>query len=268
MVASAILAFIVLGHSKSTQAVNGASMWEGTCRCRRCGGYHPILRFGCWQIIRFNISSTYMFLTPDMVQQGQFDAQDGQYNFRAVMANELENADIAKLLGGMDESAGDALHKAYARSLSNFGGSYNDGTKVLTVSYPINGRLKSFQLHATTEGDDQRTFSVSDAARGMIGLWHAPEPFPEKLDARTRYKIGDLEGLQRFAREAGTSNGAEFDVLDLRSDGTFRAHATLGSWSRQGSTLTLFADGKRREFAISTTGAKLLEQGKAAYVRN
>ncbi len=268
MVATATVALMFLWHSAPMQAVSGASVWEELPNVQKLPGYHPMLRFGCWQIIRFNLGTTYMFVTPDFVQQGQYEAGDGQYSFRAVMANELENADVRKLLGGMDAPSGHELEKSYAKSMSNFEGSYSDATNIFTVTYPVDGKLKTYQLHATTEGDDQLPVTVSGSMRGMIGLWHTPEPFPDKLDARTRYKIGDLDGLQRFAGEAKESNGAEFGILDLRSDGTFRIHATLGSWKREGSTLTLFAAGKRIELTVSANGAKLSLNGKAAYQRN
>ena len=47
----------------------------------------------------------------------------------------------------------------------------------------------TFELHATNEGDAQLPFRVSDSEAGLVGLWDAPEPYPEKLDARTRAKI-------------------------------------------------------------------------------
>src|SRR5665213_3921202 len=112
MVASVILALIVLGQPAPAQTVSGWSMWEEEPIVQRERAYHPMIRFGSWQIIRFSLSTTYMFATPDLIQQGQFSVSDGQYFFRAVMANELENSDKSKLTEGMGPQSGGEMAKA------------------------------------------------------------------------------------------------------------------------------------------------------------
>jgi hypothetical protein len=268
MVTSNILGLLISGRGGLKQPVSGAMVWEETPVVQLQQGYHPIIRFGSWQITRFNASTTYMFATPDFVQQGQFEVHDGHYSFRAVMANELENADIARLISGMNPEAGHKLAESYAKSMSNFEGDYKESDKTLTFTYTVEGRQQSFELHATTEGDDQLVSMLSDSERALAGLWHAPEPFPDKLDARTRYKIGDLEGLERFAKEAGASESAQFAILDLRVDRSFRNHSKIGRWSRSGSTLSLMLEGKQTDLTISADGSKLQSHGKTVYERN
>jgi hypothetical protein len=101
----------------------------------------------------------------------------------------------------------------------------------------------------------------------LVGVWHAPEPFPEKLDAKTRYRIGGVEGLEQFFKEAQASDGAQFGLIDLRVDKTFRIHATVGTWYRDGSLLKLKVDGHETALTISSTGAKLQSGGKTVYTR-
>lgn len=242
------------------------SLWEETPVMLKLPGYHPMIRFGTWEITRFNRSTTYMFATPDLVQQGQYQASNNRYFFRAVMANELENADKAKLVDDMEPGAAEGLNRAYARSMSNFEGTYNPKTRALYISYMVNGIMKQFELHDMTEGDDQLTPRLSDFERGLPGFWHAPDPYPGKLDARTRTKIQE-NGLQMFANEASASDGAQFNVLDVRVDKTFRQHGTLGTWVREGQMLVLIVDGHRSSLEISRDGTKLLKNGKTAYVR-
>jgi hypothetical protein len=69
------------------------------------------------------------------------------------------------------------------------------------------------------------------------------------------------------AKEASASNGAQFGSLDLRCDKSFRIHATVGTWQKNGSALKLRAEGHEMVFTISKDG-KLLSGGKPAYVRS
>jgi hypothetical protein len=238
--------------------VGGQQEWEETPMVQKIPGYHPA--------IRFNASSTYMFATTDFVQQGTYGVQNNHYVFRAVMANELENADIARLKADMNPGAAQKLAESYVRSMSNFEGDYDPSTDVLTVTYPVYGKMQSFQLYAYTSGDESLPATGSDS--GVVGLWHAPEPYPDKLDARSRYKYFGLEGLQTFVHEATASDGAQFALLDLRVDGSFRSHSTIGSWTRNGSALQLKAAGKEKVLSISADGQKLVMGGKVVYERS
>lgn len=263
---SAMIAYVVLG-AHGLRSTNPVSFWEEAPTVQKLPGYHPFLRFNCWEIIRFNKSSTYMFASPDMVQQGQYQRQDGKYFFRAVMAFELENSDKSKLEAQMDSEASRHFEEAYARSLSNFTGSYNANSGALFITYPVNGVLQSFELHATNEGDELRSYRLSDADRAVAGLWQQPDPFPEKLDARTRAKI-DEHGLVRFFQEAIKSNAAQFSILDLRVDHTFRQHSHQGTWELSGSTLILLPeDGGRKELQVSADRSQILAGGKVILVR-
>jgi len=145
---------------------------------------------------------------------------------------------------------------------------YNENDGSLTLTCIVDNKPKTYTLYAYTSGDDQLAVLAADAERSMVGLWNAPEPFPEKLDAKWRYKIGGLEGLQQFFKEAMQSDAAQFGLLDLRSDKTYRMHAEIGRWQRSGSTLQLFPpDSPEIDFTISANGRDLLSHGKAAYTR-
>lgn len=242
-------------------------VWEELPAAQRSPGYHPIIRFGCWNITRYTKSTTYMFASPELVQQGIFSIRDGHYTFQAIMANELERADIGKLTADMNAEAAQKLRYKYAQSMFSFEGDYDASTGALTIAYPVKGHTLSYELHATTEGDNSRTPSVSDAERGLVGLWQAPDPYPERLDAHWRAKIEE-DGLPHFADEAKASDGAMFGILDLRVDATFRSHALEGSWSRDGQWLVLRAEGHTKRLQISSDGQKLISDGKTAYQRN
>ena len=150
--------------------------------------------------------------------------------------------------------------------IGNFEGSYNRKTGALTIAYPYKGVLTRYVLYDTTQGDRDRAVAVGDNERFLIGFWHQPEPFPEKLDARTRQKIQE-NGLKIFMKEAGASEGAMFNVLDLRADRTFRCHAKTGTWNIvDGNVLVLHSD-REVKFGITRDG-KLVQGGKVAYTRS
>jgi hypothetical protein len=268
MVAAMILALTLYAHADPAQSTHGGAIWEETAIQQQRPGFHPMIRFNTPStMIRFSPAENYMLTTLDFVQQGQFQSSDGNYQFRSVSAMELEKADVAKLAAEMDPQAAKEFEGKYVNSTRDFEGTYDQSESTLTITYPIGGKPQSFALHLTTEGDDQLPLLVTDEAAALIGLWHAPEPFPDKLDARTRAKI-DLDGLQRFAKEAAASNAAQFGIIDLHRDGTFRMHDIVGRWGRNGSILRLFIKGGEKDLAISTDGAKLLEGGKPAFLRN
>ena len=268
MIATLVFALALRWNGGLTETFHSGMLWEETPEMEKEPGVHLMVRFNTPStMIRFSPSRNYMVVTPDMIQQGQFQYQDGHFNFRAVSAFELENADIAKITADMEPHAGHSLAEAYARSMSNFEGDYNESSQTLSVSYPVKGYLQGFNLHATNEGDDQLPLDGVAANSGLIGLWQGVEPYPGKLDARTRAKI-ELDGLQHFAKEAMASNSAQFSLLDLRRDGRFRIHSTVGTWRRNGSILVLLAENKETDLAISSDGSKLLTGGKPIYVRN
>jgi hypothetical protein len=268
MSASILLALMLHGGLAGQHAAVGGMMWEETALKQSTPDFHPFLRFNTQStMIRFSPSSNYMLTTMGLVQQGQFQVQDGHYTFRCVSANELEKADISKLAADMSPHDAKSLVGKYIASTYDFEGNYDDSNGALTIAYPIGGKLQSYQLHLTTEGDDQLPLMVPEASAGMVGLWYAPEPYPDKLDARTRAKI-DLDGLPRFAKEAEASNAAQFGILDLRRNGSFRIHSILGPWQKLGSTLRLKVKTQNVDFAISPDGTKLLLGGQVAYVRN
>lgn len=218
--------------------------------------------------VRFGPDSTFFFKTPDFISEGKYSRQGSHYMFRPLMAYEIENSDVNKLAPEMRPEAGQKFREAYARSMDNFEGDYVEQTSAFHVSYRQDGLLKSFELHMYTEGDDALPWLVSPKERGYVGLWHMPDPFPEKLDARSRYKFFGLEGLQKFLTEAVASDGCQFAIIDLRSDRSFRASATIGTWQVNGNILTMKDDQTTIEYTISSDGTKLYNGGQVIYVRN
>jgi hypothetical protein len=259
MVTSLLLALISHWSFAPPAVVSGSMEWEETPAVQKFPGYHPMLRF--------NRESTFIFKTLDFIAEGKYQRQGAHYDFHPLMAYEIENSDVDKLASDMDAKNGEKFRVAYFHSMANFDADYREATGTLHLNYVVEGIPKSFELHAYTEGDDQLPYLASADERGLPGLWSAPEPFPEKLDARTRYKIGGLEGLQQFFREARASDSSQFSLLDLRVDKTFRMHATVGKWVKSGSTLKLIDGVNELDLTISSDGRNLMSGGKAIFTR-
>jgi len=265
MLAVITLALLHRGGYLSPKQVPISPLWEEEAIEQKISsGYHPKIRFNCWDITRYKRSTTYMFKTPDLIQQGQFQVSNGHYYFHAVMANELENYDRDKLTQDADPATRRKFEEAYAKSMIDFEGEYNDVTKVLRISYPVKGMMKSFSLYATNQGDEAIQSSRLSDGTGVVGLWQAPDPFPERLDAKTRGKIDD-RGLMPFFREAGSSDSALFSILDIKADGSYRSGGETGSWSVDGSTLRLSTGVGTIEFQIGPSG--LMKGGHVVYMR-
>jgi len=178
------------------------------------------------------------------------------------------NREVNMLVDDLDPYTKSKQHKMYAESLQTFTADYYEATNILRLTYPVEGRLKTFELHIFTEGDNLLTPAMTQEEQSMAGLWHAPEPYPDKMDCQTRYKIGGLEGLADFTKEAKASEGATFTLLDLRVDKSFRIHGSIGTWRRRGSILWLKDGPSETPLNISNDGMKLLAGGKAVFVRN
>ncbi|MDR3692583.1 MAG: hypothetical protein P4L46_24600 [Fimbriimonas sp.] len=234
--------------------------WEEEPVVQSIPGYHPMLKF--------MPESSYMLVTPAFIQQGKYQFQNGHYFFRAVTAFEQENADIAKLMGDMSRDAAIQFHKQYEASMLNFEGDYDPNQGKLEITYLVKGTMRIFSLYPYTAGDNHRVNAVDDHDRGMVGVWHTPEPYPDKLDSHWRYRIGGLEGLEQFFTEASRSDSAQFGLIDLRIDRTFRLHAKGGIWNLNGRTLTLIFDTGKAIYNLSDNGQKLLQGGKPVYIRN
>lgn len=236
--------------------------WEEAAYLQKIPGYHPYLRF--------NPQNTFVFKTPYYIAEGHYQRQGGHYTFRPETAVQLNHADVDKLVAGLPAEAAAEQQDHYAKSVAVFEADYNDDEEMLSLNYTLDGRPRSFQLFPYGQGDDKLTSLLTPDEAQLKGLWHAPEPFPERLDSKTRYRIEGIDGLSRFSTEAMASDGAQFQIMDLRVDKTCRIHADTGRWDRDGSTLVLLIDNTRVEFQISNTnqGMKLLSGGKVAYIRN
>ena len=258
MVTSLLVA--LMGHALAiSQLVTPGENWEETPIAQKSPEYHPMLKF--WG------SAAFYFQTPYYTVEGHYQMTDGHYVFRPETVIQLGHRELVLLVAEMNERAREETQIEYARSMANFEADYRRSDGSLMLTYSVNGRGKTYELHSYTEGDDQLDNVLNSEERGVGGLWHAPDPFPEKLDARVRYKIGDIQGLQDFSKEAKASDESQFGLLDLRVDRSFRVHASVGTWTRNGSTVRLFKDGKETDFTLSPDGTKLLIGGKKAYVR-
>lgn len=265
------LLFALIGHSFLTplQRVSGSLEWEEQAIIQKLPGYHPMLRFEApFEMLGFNQTSRFMFATPNFVAEGHYSVRDGHYYFHPVAAMLIGNREVNMLLADKDPGTQRKLHKAYADSLDDFEADYNQRTGILFLTYRVDGLMKTFQLLKYSEPDNYVSRFATDSERSLIGLWGAPEPFPEKLDCQTRYKIGGLEGLEQFTKEASASEAAVFALLDLRGDKSFRLHGKIGTWSRNGSTLTLREGKDETRFTISSDNSKLQLGGKTAFARN
>lgn len=257
---SIILALMIHGITAPLTPIAGNEEWEEPPQVQKAPGYHPLLQF--------KRELTFIFVTPKMICEGKYQVQGGHYFFKTLRASELENADVAKIIADMPPDAGHQFAVNYAKSMQNFEADYDDDAGALHLTYPVDGMPKTFQLYPYTAGDDQLISMVGDNERGVQGLWRAPEPFPDMLDAKTRYRIGGLEGLEKFFQEAGQSDAAQFGIIDLRVDKTFRNHAIIGRWRKEGSTVTLIVPPDEIHLTLSPNGQKLTSRGKIVYVRN
>ena len=258
MVTTLLLGMLGFAHAAPMFSVSGNMVWEEYAVVQQIPGYHPKLRF--------KPESKFIFETPYYKAEGKYSVQDGHYHFHPLMAMQLENADVDKLVADLDPQTKSKLHKMYAESLNDFDADYYDATSTLSLDYPVKGNIESFALHAYTEGDNLLEAAGGGLEPSMVGLWNAPEPFPEMLDARTRYKIGGLEGLERFSHEASASDDAQFALLDLRKDKSYRFHGKLGTWYVTGSTLVLVDGNKETPYAISEDRRKLSARGKIQFI--
>ena len=259
MVTSLLVA--LLGHSLMTTPMvfTGTDVWEETVEAQKPPVYHPMLKFGP--------QATFFFKCPAYVVEGNYQMTDGHYVFRPLTVIQLGQRELRLLLPEMETSKREQVERDYASSMKTFTADYQQASHSLLLNYPVGAANRSYTLYAYTEGDDQLSSVLNSDDRAVAGLWCAPEPFPEKLDARVRYKIGGIEGLQDFSREAKASDEAQFGLLDLRVDKSFRIHGKAGTWVRNGSTLKLFIDQSEIVFTISGDGAKLMIAGKKAYIR-
>lgn len=267
MIATLVLTCLLGGSPAHGVAVNGNQYWQEEVHILKMPGLHPTLRFNPeWKITRLERSQTYMIAFPTFIQQGTFSVQGSHYSFHALMEFELEKADVLRLTPEMDAQTASKFKDDYIKATKDFEGDYNPSTGALTISYPIGRVMQSWDLYPYTVGDDQLPNNVG--GDGLIGLWHAPCPFPERLDPYVRYKIGGVEGLQRFLKEAVESDKAEFKVINLRRDGNYRADGLIDQWVHDGSTVTLFNGPQRMTFTLSADGQKLMAGKNVAFQRN
>ena len=259
MSVSILLAAFTFSPLFHREALAGNMFWEEEVMMQKIPGYHPVLRF--------NPGNTYMFVTPFYIQQGKYTVRNNQYEFKAITAYELENAEKFKLQAEMNPEEAHKFDKAYTLSMKDFTAEYNEQNATLYVTCFEKDIYKTFKLYALSDGDARRDNLLHGVDRGLAGIWHAPDPFPERMNCRERFKFFGLEGLQQFAKEAMSADGAQMAVMDLRTDRTYRFHDKTGMWKRDGSLLILMTETADMKFQISDDGSKLLTGGKVAFTK-
>ncbi len=250
----------VLAPTRQMPTPAGLDFWDEPVAVQKASPreFHPVLRFMS--------SSTYMLTTPDFIQQGKFSVSGSHYYFRAVTAMELENYFKDRLVEAMNPSQARLNNEAYARSMQNFEGDYEERTGSLEFTYRVKGNLRSFHVYRVT-GDRPYPAQSADAGdQGLVGLWQGPDRFPERLDGKVRYKIGGLEGLQDFAKEADASEGSLMSFIDLYPNHQYRVHGKSGIWVHNGSQLTLI-EGSDRIILNITSDGKLKAGNTVVFVR-
>jgi len=150
--------------------------------------------------------------------------------------------------------------------MQNSEGTYNERLGALEFTCMVKGSLRTFQLYRFTAERPATSPAAAPEDKGLIGLWQGPDRFPERLDGKTRYKIGGIEGLQAFAQEADLSEGSLLSIIDLWPDHRYRSAGSVGSWVREGSTLTLI-DGPNKLTLTITSDGKLKQGNTVAFVR-
>jgi len=259
MIISSLVATLVFGHLGLKDALAGNMFWEEEPAVQKVPGYHPMLRF--------NPGNTYMFSTPYFVQQGKYQVVNNRYQFKAITAYELENAEKFKLQAELNPDEARKFDKAYTLSMRDFTAEYNERNHTLFVDALDKDTVKTFRLYAISEGDSARTKSLHEDEVGLDGIWHAPDPFPERMNCRERFKFFGLEGLEQFFKEAMNADGAQLTVMDLRVDRSYRFHSMVGMWKRDGAYLVLTTDGPDVRYRISDDGLKLMQGNKVAFVK-
>ena len=262
MLSSLVFALATQPHLSPKALVTDNRVWEeDVLTLKQPTPYHPCLQF--------KPDSTFILGTPTMVAQGHYVNDGTHYTFHPETADDLNHADMDKLAEDAGAETGPKMQTAYRQALSDFDADYDASRGTLNLNYKIgDAPLTTYILWPYTGSDDQRTPSVSEDERGLVGLWRGPEPFPERLDSKTRFRIGGLDGLKQFAEEARACVAAQFALLDLRADKTFRIHDEEGEWYRKGSELVLQIDIKLTRYTISQDGTKLNAGGKTAYIHN
>ncbi|HEY3781760.1 MAG TPA: hypothetical protein VGL56_11790 [Fimbriimonadaceae bacterium] len=255
-----LLLLAILGHTRVAPVaqISGNMLWEELPAIQKFPSYHPALRYYG--------SSRFMFKTPYYIAEGHYSLDGAHYTFRPETAIELNHADVDKLAAEYDPETRRKKLEDYGKSLTPFDGDYDPGQQMLTLHYVVDGVPKTFSLYKFTVGDDSLS-SNGSSNQDVVGLWYTPDPYPEKLDSKTRYRIDGLDGLKRFSKEAAMSDGSQFGIMDIKVDGTYRNFSTVSGWKKSGSTLVLTTEkGGHIEFAIN--GNKLMKDGRIAYVKS
>jgi len=221
-------------------------------------GYHPLLRF--------KQSSSFVFQAKYMTADGHYTKQGNHYDFRPETVEMMNHADLDKIVPMLPGERAQDLIKKYNLTMAPFSADYDPSSGELHLSCSPDGLPASFDLYDYTAGDAGLATMVNDAEKPLIGLWGQIDPFPEKMDSKTRFRIEGIDGLVRFSAEASGSDHAEFNLYDIRSDGSFRYHDKEGRWQRNDATVRFTAPKFDVTFQISRDLTKLFS-GKTVLKR-
>lgn len=254
-----VVALVLSPSTLATVRIGANVEYEEPAYRQKIPGYHPMLRF-------LTQGSMFVFSAPKGIVEGHYARSGGHYDFHPETYELLNRTDVDKLVADMPPKQRADTIQAYNESIQPFQGDYNPSSGELSLERKDPGMPGYYTLEDYTAGDASLPSLVSDDAKPLVGLWGQTDPNPEKLDSKTRYRIDGIDGLRRFSDEAAGSDGAEFNLIDLRSDGTFRIHQEEGRWQRNGATVHLQSPKIDLTLQISRDLTKLFT-GKTVYMR-
>ncbi len=222
-------------------------------------GYHPILRlYG---------ESKFLFASPWQIVDGHYNVKDRVVSFTPELVTELNHADFDKLLSEAPPVARQRFDHDYTLEMRVFHGTLSDDGSTVDLEYAPDPSLGAmhYKIMAFEALGANRADQTGDSDRQFVGLWYSPEPNPERLDSKDRYRIEGVDGLKRFASEAMASSENQFAVLDLRRDhsGLTPTSSREARWRREEAILKV---GEVR-YTFSPDFKTLYLNGKVAYLK-
>jgi len=235
------------------------NVWEESPMDQMRQGYHPAIRL-------FN-GSRFTFLSPGVPVQGRYTQTGSALSFTPETATELSHDDFDKIVADDPAEAKAAKTRVFEGSLFPFTGSLSPDGLTLTLNYSMNGMVAAFNLHPFQIGGAQSHMTLPNSESALATLWYCPDPFPQRTDSLSRFRVEGVDGLKKFAAEAATSDASQFGLLDVRRDHTFRMGSTIGIWSKEDGVLHLTSQSMDLKLVIAPDFQNLRSNGRIAFVR-
>lgn len=225
--------------------------------------YHPFLRmYG---------ENKFMLETPaGLIANGHYSVNDTAVTFTPELVEEINHADADKLLADSPAEIKKEWMIRYDRAMAPVPGTWSEDHQTLTVNIFAEGLMKTYNLHPLEYGDEARSDLTDETDHVFPNTWFGPEPYAERLDSKDRYRIGGVDGLRQFSKEAEDSDGNQFNLLDLRKDRTYRVFGDDGRWhylENKHQLELLPSKGGKRVFDVSPDFRYLSIGGKRAFQR-